>query len=147
MHRFFNTTFLIPVILLLLTGCGGTYVDDKDNFERALRFDRPTDVQLVKSMYWQSSHFTDEHCYYLELQPQTNSTIFQTLTNLTPVVLNTLTNGQALVPETLVIDRPEWFAPEPAAKYELWTSTNEFIPFGIIRNLSSGKIFVYGQIL
>ncbi len=147
MHRFYNTALLIPFIMLLLTGCGGTYVDDKDNFERALRFDRPSDVQLVKSTYWQSSHFTEEHCYYLELQSQTNSAIFQTLTNLTPVVLNTLTNGQALVPETLVIDRPGWFTPKTVTDYELWTSTNEFIPFGIIRDLSEGKIFVYGQTL
>lgn len=142
-----TTIFPVMAFTVLLTGCGGTYVDDKDNFERALRFNRPSDVQLVRSHYWQSPHFTDEHCYYLELQPGTNSTIFQTLTNLTPVALNTLTNGQTLFPQTLVIKRPDWFAPKPATDYELWTSTNEFIPFGIIRDLSDGKIFVYGQIL
>jgi len=147
MYRFITSFSLLLAIALLVAGCGGTYVDDQKNFDRALRFNRPPDVQLIKSLYWQSPHFTDEHCYYLELQPGTNSTIFQTLTNLTPIVSSVLTNGQPITPTVLIINRPEWFAPKQSTSYELWTSTNEFIPFGIIRDLSDGRIFVYGQIL
>ena len=49
----------IAACALMLVGCGGTYVDDKHNFERAFKFQKPKDVQVIHSIYWQSPHFTD----------------------------------------------------------------------------------------
>jgi hypothetical protein len=135
----------VLALALVLVGCGGTYIDDRENFERALRFQRPKDVQLVHSLYWQSSHFTEEYCYFLELQPSQGSGILQTLTAEKEVAPVTDTAQEA--PPALAMERPEWFAPGPRSGYELWASTNRFRTFGVMRNKQDGRIFVYGQVL
>src|SRR5689334_19676119 len=58
---------------LFLTGCGGTWVDDRRNFERPFRSRQPEEVTVKRSIYWQSPHYTEEHCFYLELEAPTNS--------------------------------------------------------------------------
>jgi len=140
------TRFLaIASLALMLVGCGGTYVDDKHNFERALKFQRPKDVQVVHSIYWQSPHFTDEHCYFLELRPAEGSTILKTLTTAQDVV--PVTDEAREMPPSLAVERPKWFAPSPRSAYELWASTNQFSTFGVLRDKKDGRISVYGQIL
>jgi hypothetical protein len=135
----------IASLALMLAGCGGTYVDDKHNFERALNFQRPKDVQVVHSIYWQSAHFTDEHCYYLEVEPSEDSTILKMLTTVRDVA--PVAEGQREIPPRLAIERPKWFAPAPRSAYEIWASTNQFTTFGVLRDKKDGRIFVYGQIL
>jgi hypothetical protein len=135
----------IAVLALTLVGCGGTYVDEKHNFERAFNFPRPKDVKVVHSVYWQSSHFTDEHCYFLELQPVEGSSILKTLTANQDIA--TFMEQQREIPPSLAVERPKWFAPKSRSAYEIWTSTNRFTTFGILRDMKDGRIFVYGQIL
>jgi hypothetical protein len=140
-----TTQFFCAALTVMLAGCGGSYVDDKHNFERALLFQRPKDVQVAHSIYWQSPHFTDEHCYFLELQPSDISTILTTLTNLPDVVA--FADNQREIPPSLAVERPKWFATSPRSTYEVWTSTNRFNTFGVLRDKKNGRIFVYGQIL
>lgn len=138
-------SILIALLALTLVGCGGTYVDDKHNFERALKLQRPKDVQVLHSIYWQSPHFTDEHCFFLELQPTEGSTLLKTLTTAPDVAL--VTDEAPEIPPRLVVERPKWFAPSLRSAYELWASTNQFSTFGVLRDKKDGRIFVYGQIL
>lgn len=133
------------ILALTLVGCGGTYVDDKHNFERALKFQRPKDVQVLHSIYWHSPHFTDEHCYFLELQPAEGSTLFKALTSAQDTA--PVTDETHEIPPSLAVERPKWFAPNPRSAYELWASTNQFRTFGVLRDKKDGRIFVYGQIL
>ena len=126
----------------MLVGCGGTYVDDKHNFERAFKYQKPKDVQMIHSIYWQSPHFTDEHCYFLELQPSEGSTILKTLTTVPDVV--PVTDDQSELPK-LALERPQWFAPSPRVSYQVWASTNRFWDFGVLRDKKDGRLFVYGQ--
>lgn len=138
--------FIVTALfMLMLAGCGGTYVDDKHNFERALGVNRPSDVKVLRSIYWQSAHFTDEHCFYLELRPSEKSDILKTLTSAKHVapVINFSENS----PKSLVIKRPSWFAPKIGSSYERWASTNQFTTFGILHDKTDGTIFVYGQVL
>jgi hypothetical protein len=146
-QRLHCALFSMSVItaLLALVGCGGTYVDDKYNFERALNFQRPKDVQVVHSIYWQSPHFTDEHCYFLELQPAEGSSILKTLTTGQDVA--PVTDAARKIPPKLAVERPKWFAPGARSAYELWASTNQLSKFGVLRDKKDGRIFVYGQIL
>ena len=94
------TRFVITALALGLVGCGGTYVDEKYNFERALDLPRPKDVQVVHSIYWQSPHFTDEHCYYLELLPSDGSSMWKTLTTTKDVAPVT---DQSEIPPSLAL--------------------------------------------
>jgi hypothetical protein len=130
-------------LALILVGCGGTYVDDKHNFERALNFKCPKDVQVGHSIYYQSPHFTEEHCYYLELIPASNSTFLATFTTAPGIVL--VTNKSQDIP-TIGLERPKWFAPKPRESYEIWVFTNEFVPFGILHDKLDNRVFVYGSI-
>lgn len=43
------------------------------------------------------------------------------------------------------IERPKWFAPSARYAYDLWTSTNGFTTFGVLRDKKDGRIYVYGQ--
>ena len=135
----------IAAFALMLVGCGGKYVDDKHNFERALKFQRPKDVQVAHSIYWQSPHFTDEHCYFLELQPSEGSDILKTLTTAPDVA--PVADDQREIPPSLAVERPKWFVPSPHSAYEIWASTNQFTTFGVLRDKKDGRIFVYGQVL
>src|SRR5262245_29043844 len=132
-------------LALMLVGCGGTYVDDEHNFERALQFERPQDVRMAHSIYWQSRHFTDEHCYFLELLPAEGSTLLATLTAAQGVV--PVTDETEEVPPLLVVERPKWFAPGPRSSYELWASTSRFSTVGVLRDKRDGRIFRYWQLL
>jgi len=127
----------------MLVGCGGTYVDDKHNFERAFKFQQPKDVQVVHSIYWQSPHFTDEHCYFFELQPREGSTILKIFTSARDVAL--VIDEAREMPPGLAMERPKWFAPSARSAYERWASTNQFSPFGVLRDKNDGRIFVYGE--
>ena len=135
----------IALLALTLLGCGGTYVDEKHNFERALKMQRPKDVQVLHSIYWQSPHFTDEHCFFLELQPAEGSTLLQVLTTAPDVV--PVTDESSEMTPRLVVERPKWFAPSPRTAYESWASTNRFSTFGVLRDKADGRVFVYGQLL
>src|SRR5215468_4553522 len=72
--------FTIGIATLLTVGCGGTYVDDKRNFERAFESKRPQNVQVLHSFYYISPHFTEEHEYYFQMKPASDSTILKWLT-------------------------------------------------------------------
>jgi len=135
----------IAVFTLMLVGCGGTYEDDKHNFERALEFQCPTNVQVVHSIYWRSPHFSDEHCYFLELQPSEGSGILKMLTTVPDVT--PVTDASHEIPPSLALERPKWFAPNPHSAYDLWASTNQVSTFGVLRDKKDGTIFVYGQVL
>jgi hypothetical protein len=134
---------VIFMLAITFVGCGRTYVDDARNFERALGYKRPRDVQMLHSIYCQTPHFTDEHCYYLELLPATNSSFLQALTNAAGIAV--FTNPTTVISPRLGLDRPKWFAPKPEGSYELWASTNFFTPFAILRDRQDGKVFIYGS--
>ena len=144
-------TLAIFGIATLLVGCGGEYRDDPKNFGRALRFSKPADVEHVHSHYWQSAHFTDEHCYYLELMPKHGSNLLWTLVesyqrNYQPDSA-LATNIVSDIPPKLVLERPVWFAPKPPVEYYTLVSTNAVVSFGILLDRKDGRIFVYGQCL
>ena len=135
----------------LLTACGGEYRDDPKNFVRALNITKPADVEHVHSHYWQSAHFTDEHCYFLELTSTNGSNLLHALvgsyernyTTREPLATNATIE---LVPD-LVLKRPAWFAPKPGTAYDTFISTNTSPQFGILRDRQDGRVFVYGQCL
>jgi hypothetical protein len=131
----------IAVITLALAGCGGKYVDDKHNFERAFRTACPKDIEVVHSIYLKSPHFTEEHEYYFEIKPAAGSDFLRWLTG-TPIIIQS-PNGLADVPLyfNLRPDRPEWFAPDSPTNYDTWYCTNE--PFIILRDKQKAEIFVY----
>jgi len=137
------TWLLVVAFAALVLGCGGTYVDDKHNFERAFRSKPPKDVQVIHSIYWQTPHFTDEHAHFFELKLSEGSGFFNAITNALPNVVR-VTNADRSLPK-IAVDRPRWFAPGEPNSYEFWKSTNQFMPFGVLRATNDNRIFIYSE--
>jgi hypothetical protein len=137
-------TLSILALALLLTGCGGTYVDDKRNFERSFGSKCPAGLRVMHSIFIQTPHFTEEHMYYFDLTPVSNSVMPQWLTNAPGIVQTT--NGLEGIPWPFAPrkDHPKWFAPESSTNYDIWYHTNT--SYVVLRNKRAGEIFVYGSV-
>ena len=137
-------TLAVLLLMLLLAGCGGTYVDDKHNFERAFGAKCPTELRVVHSLYIQTPHFTEEHMYYFDLAPVKNSGMPPWVTNAPGIVC--ATNGVAEIPWQFAPreDRPKWFAPGSPGQYDVWYRTND--SYVVLRDKQAGDIFVYGSV-
>jgi hypothetical protein len=144
-----KSTIAIMISGLLVAGCGGTWVDDKHNFERAFGAKCPPYLRVVHSFYVQTPHFTEEHDYYFDLMP---------VTNLMPVTDSPLprwlTNAPGIVraaPDRDTIplffpdkDYPKWFAPEAPTNYEIWHgASREYV---VLRHRRTGEIFVHDRL-
>jgi hypothetical protein len=44
--------------LFFTTGCSNTWIDDDGNFRRVFGYDKPPDVQIVHSYYWQKPRWS-----------------------------------------------------------------------------------------
>jgi len=106
---------LIAVALLIVGGCGGTWVDDAGNFNRVFGFDKPSDVQVLHSYYWKSPHWTTEYRYFIAVRGPAK-------------FANGLTAPQFWDPatpdkrslETCGGDPPAWFMSKPLDRYKMW---------------------------
>ncbi len=134
----------IAALTLVLVGCGGTWIDDKRNFERAFQSECPKDIEVVHSIYSQTPHFTEEHEYYFQIKPAVGSNILKWLTGGAGMVQST--NGLAGVPFYLNLrqDRPKWFATNALTNYDIWHHTNS--AFIVLRDRRSTEIFVYSSV-
>jgi hypothetical protein len=126
---FFSVAFAI-----LLSGCGGTWVDDPSNFERVFGFNKPPEVTVLHSYYWKSSHWTTEYRYFISLKA---SAMF--VNGLTSPQLMTHAESSVKVSGD---DVPAWFLTRTLDHYEMWTSINQS-GYHIFRDKDDGKIFVY----
>ncbi len=128
--------FVITAALLLIGGCGGTWVNDESNFKRIFGFDKPEDVQVQHSYYWKSAHWSSEFRYYIALRGSTR-------------FANGLTAAQVMnpaIPDTGALEGcgdnpPQWFVSKPLSHYEMWTPKN-LSRFRVFRDKDDGTIYV-----
>jgi len=124
------------LLVLVLSGCGGTWVDDGRNFDRAFGFGKPPDVQVIHSYYWKSAHWSTEYRYFITLKPSSKFT-----TGLTSPELM-----RGAIPDAAAIDvcgdkRPQWFLPKPVMSYEMWVSRSG-AAYRVFRDKTDGTLFV-----
>ena len=126
--------------LLVMTGCGGTWVDDGKNFGRVFGFEKPGDVTVLHSFYWKSSHWSTEYRYFIALQPSTK--FVEGLTHPSFSI--------PVVPDERLLEscgeKPQWFLPKPLANYEAWKPKTDD-RYRIFRDKSEGTLFVCDQLL
>jgi hypothetical protein len=126
----------VILLVLVLNGCGGTWVDDSRNFERVFGFSKPHDVDVIHSYYWKSPHWSTEYRYFIALQPSSKFT-----SGLTTPELMT-----SAIPDATAIDacgdkRPQWFLPKPLMSYEMWVSRRG-AAYRVFRDKADGTLFV-----
>jgi hypothetical protein len=135
---------VLAVLVLLSTACGyamsGTWNDDPENWHRAFRSTRPSDVVVVHSRYWRSPHWSYEFEYFFEIAP--NAALKQQL--FTANTLRQLTGKDAVEARARVFgDAPPWFAPKSLASYEVWVPADDpRSNFKVIIDKASGHIFL-----
>jgi hypothetical protein len=124
--------------MLIMAGCGGTWIDDERNFKRVFNFDKPPDVSIVHSYYWKSSHWSNEYRYFIALRAPVRF-----VEGLTDATLMT-----ARIPDEEMVascgDKPQWFLPDSLANYQGWIpkTTNRY---RVSRNKADGTLFVCDQ--
>jgi hypothetical protein len=135
---------LLSSLLLVGIGCGGKWVNDKDNFARAFGSKQPADVEVVQSIFVRTPHFTEEHEFYFQMKPLGESRLMTWLTNDPGIIQST--NGLAHLPYYLNLrdNRPEWFASDALTNYQIWHSTNQ--PFIVMQHRQTKDVFVYGSV-
>jgi hypothetical protein len=106
---------LMAGLLLVLSGCGGTWVDDEGNFNRIFGFDKPKDVVVLHSYYWKSPHWSVEYNYFIGLQvpPKFAAGL------VSPELMTAVASDQTLL-DSCGTKRPQWFLPKSLTNYEAW---------------------------
>lgn len=124
--------------LIILAGCGGTWVDDDRTFKRVFDFGKPQDVTVVHSYYWKSGHWSTEYRYFIELRAP-------------PRFVEGLTDAQHMTPRTpddsMVAscgDKPSWFLPASLANYQAWIP-NQDNRYRVFRDRVDDTLFVCDQ--
>jgi hypothetical protein len=136
------TTKRLPVwsavllLVLVLSGCGGTWVDDSRNFDRVFGFSKPPDIHVIHSYYWKSPHWSTEYRYFIALEGSSRFT-----SGLTHPELMT-----PAIPDATDIDscgdkRPAWFLPKPLISYEMWVPRGT-TAYRVFRDKTEGTLFV-----
>jgi hypothetical protein len=125
----------LAILLALLPGCGGTWVDDDRNFSRVFGFSKLQDVSVIHSYYWKSSHWSVEYRYFIALQASPKFASGLTSTE----------NMTAVRPDKALVDAcggnpPEWFLPKPLTSYEAWLP--KATGYRVFRDKEEGTLFV-----
>jgi hypothetical protein len=123
-------------LLLVLPGCGGTWIDDDGNFNRVFGFSKPQDLEVLHSYYWKSPHWTVEYIYFISLKASPKF-----VTGLTSPELMTSVPSGAEGLRSCGDKPPKWFLPKSLTDYEVW------IPkaaegYRVFRDKADGTLFL-----
>lgn len=128
--------FFCALTVLLLSACGGTWIDDERNFERVFGFEKPQDVQVLHSYYWKSSHWSTEYRYYISLRTSSEFT-----KRLTAAELMNQSVADLSVSDTCGGNRPSWFVPKSLDKYDMWVPKESF-GYRVFQDKDDGTLYV-----
>jgi len=126
----------LALLLLVLSSCGGTWIDDAGNFRRVFGFSKPQDVDVLHSYYWKSPHWSVEYRYFIALR-------------VSPGFVAGLTSAQLMipgVPDGTALNScgdkpPQWFLPKSPGNYEVWvpkTATG----YRVFRDNADGVLYL-----
>lgn len=127
---------ILPLALLLLPSCGGTWIDDDGNFSRVFGFSKPQDVQVLHSYYWKSPHWTVEYSYFISLEASPKF-----VTGLTSPELMTSVPPDAKVLNSCGDKPPHWFLPKSPTDYEVWIP-KAAAGYRVFRDKADGTLFL-----
>jgi hypothetical protein len=127
---------LSVLFLLVLPGCGGTWVDDEGNFNRIFGFKQPPDVLVLHSYYWKSPHWSTEFSYFIALQ---GSPRF--ISGLTTAEFMTSVAADQTLLKSCGTKQPQWFLPSPLANYQAWVP-KAVTGYRVFRDKADGSLFL-----
>ncbi|MEE1899928.1 PRKCSH domain-containing protein [Flavobacterium rakeshii] len=129
------------LLLFILSGCfmGGTWEDNDDNWERIFYEEKPENITVNNSWFWQSSHWTYEYCFFIEIKnnPQFISKLIEE--NNLGKVENTEIDNDLLY---FFSDKPEWFIPRDIKAYDVWKVKGVYENKKLFLDRQDGTIFL-----
>lgn len=142
--RLSPTALLLVLVGISVSACGyasgGTWADDPGNFTRAWGVEKPDDVEVVRSWYWRSAHFTREEAYFFHLRA--GDEFASRFAAANGLVAGESVTGAQIAGLSWSFDRPDWFAPERDRTYESWRETPGD-DRRVFRDPATGDVFVY----
>lgn len=130
-------SWLTAWVALWALGCGGTWNDDPQNFERIFRVEQPADVQVIRSHFWRSAHWSYEYRYFIALKPNESF-----LSQLTGPAQMTPTSPSKHLLEACWPEPPAWFLPKPISDYDAWIPVAAEAQYRVFRDRDNGTVFV-----
>ena len=132
---------LLTVLALAACHRSGTWSDDPKNFERAWGQPAPSDLQIRRSWYWRSPHFTREEAFYFQFARHADLMRgFIAENRLEPVTDTASVN----VSYYSCFSRPPWFAPKPMTAYSAWRTPPNASPALLLEDRATGDFFISG---
>ena len=130
---------IVP-LLVLVTACGyfrsGTWEDDRKNYRRAFGASPPDSVEVVRSWYWRSPHFTREEAYYFAFVGNAGlAEAFAAANGMTEI------GSEGLGASEFCFERPQWFAPGDFDSYSVWADPERRRL--ILRREGTDRVFLY----
>jgi len=116
----------------------GSWEDDPKNWLRAFGEEKPTEVQVARSLYTRFPHFTHEHVFYFEFKASRDflEAFIEKLELKRAPILTTQPEFLDRGP-----DAPEWFLPEPTM-FEPWRGTGALENMQLFVKWDSGIAYV-----
>jgi hypothetical protein len=116
-----GTTILLSlsVVLISATGCheSGVWSDDKKNWKRIFRVDKPPNVEVLNSWFSRSPHWSYEYEYFIHIKR--NDSFSNHLFGLNK--MKRLESSEEISDAARFSqNKPEWFAPKLPGMYEIW---------------------------
>ncbi len=105
-------------------GEAGKWEDDAGNWYRMFQEEKPSDVEIIHSLYWRSDHFTDEFMFFAEVKASAGwrSGYFKKY-KLEPVHP---AKARSFRTDTSCSLTPGWFVPGPIGDYDVWDVPGRF---------------------
>jgi hypothetical protein len=99
----------------------GTWVDDSNNFARAWGYSKPDEIEVVRSWYWRSAHFTREESYFFQFK--SHDKLFKQVVAANHMQRLKPESAAARLEPRYCFAKPAWFAPQSRASYQTWRCT------------------------
>jgi hypothetical protein len=139
---------LVKIVIAMVagcavSGCGGDFVDHPSTYSWVFRTNPPPEIQVTRSTFWQSSHFTYEYSVFMEL---TNATRWAEEFRASAGLVATNLPSDWEASHVAGDEAPAWFMPKTSSSYEVWVHTNLFkSDLLLARDLESGLVFFFDQ--
>jgi len=135
---------LLPLFVLsLASAChrSGIWVDDAKNWKRAFGQSQPRDIEIVRSWYWRSPHFTHEFEYFFALAPN-DAFRKQAEESGNLIHFTEPTKEERQEVQRFFHEKPAWFIPKPLETYEIWKSKEPHANFRLFIDRQTGELFL-----
>lgn len=133
--------FKLLLFLLLTTSCGGTWENDDTSWEKTFGEEKPTDIELINSYFWKSSHWTYEFEVYMEIK-YNQKWLLKMIDDYEMEATTEFSMNQI----GLVNEKPSWFAPKTAEDYVLLKSNKLTEAKILIDKKTSTLYFTFNQL-